>query len=96
MKDPLEDKGRDEYLRNYKSPIDFTPDLEYMRERIANLPPVSEERAAFLMRGKKPETSITEDVSELALRIDYNAFLCTPGSPLWDFEQWKANRSSAA
>ena len=42
----------------------------------------------------EPETSIMEDTSELGLRIKYNAFLCTPGSPLWDFEQWKVNREA--
>jgi hypothetical protein len=44
---------------------------------------------------REPETSIMEDFDELGLRIEYNAFLCTPGSPLWDFETWCANREAA-
>jgi hypothetical protein len=81
-----------ERYRDYKSPVDFTPDAEAMKASVANLPPVSEERAAFLMTGK--ETSIMEDISEIGLRIKYNAFLCTSGSPLWDFEEWKMKRNA--
>ena len=56
-----EDKER---YRTIKTCLDFTPDTEAMKQSVAHLPTVSEERAALLMSGVK-ETTILEDAAAL-------------------------------
>ncbi len=42
----------------------------------------------------EPETSILDDAEEIGLRVQYNAFLGTPGTDPLDFEQWLARREA--